>query len=221
MRVDIGEVAGLLGYTSRELDQDTSQLIDSCVEELKLATVPKYIKRVLDIEQLQIVGTNISLAGSEDLSQLLAESHQVVLIAATLGLPVDAALRRYSATDLTRALVMDACASSMIECYTEDLNQDLETHYREAGYYLTDRFSPGYGDVPIMWNQKLLDVLNANRGIGLSVSASGTMIPRKSVSAIIGIAKRPQARRDNLCAGCRIQDHCKLREGNRYCGRKI
>jgi cobalamin-dependent methionine synthase I len=51
------------------------------------------------------------------------------------------------------------------------------------------RYSPGYGDLGIENNKGILDVLSAQRNIGLTITDSGIMIPRKSVVAIMGVSE--------------------------------
>ena len=58
--------------------------------------------------------------------------------------------------------------------------------------FLTDRFSPGYGDFPMESSKDLVGLLDAGRRIGLTVSQSGILIPRKSVTAVLGVSDRPR-----------------------------
>lgn len=55
---------------------------------------------------------------------------------------------------------------------------------------LTMRYSPGYGDLDISANRDILNVLDAHRKIGVTVTNTGIMIPRKSVVALIGITNK-------------------------------
>ena len=86
--------------------------------------------------------------------------------------------------------------------------------YGESGLYLTDRFSPGYGDMPLAQTREICAVLQTEKSIGLSVSQSGIMIPRKSVTAILGISSIPQKRRPSQCALCSMNRTCAMREIN-------
>ena len=55
----------------------------------------------------------------------------------------------------------------------------------KAGYERTMRFSPGYGEWPLKAQEKLLPLVEADK-IGVTLTDTDIMIPRKSVSAIIG-----------------------------------
>jgi len=83
--------------------------------------------------------------------------------------------------------------------------------------YLTDRFSPGYGDLPLEVQPALLEAAQAHR-IGVTAAPSLMMIPQKSVSALIGLSDRPQMARIRGCAFCRMNQTCTLRKAGKSCG---
>ena len=109
-------------------------------------------------------------------------------MAATLGVGVDRLLAREEARSPSAAVVTDALASAMIESVCDALCQKLS----EDGYALRPRFSPGYGDLPLDCQSKLLSLLGTPSRIGLSHNDSMMMTPTKSVSAIVGILQFPK-----------------------------
>ena len=56
---------------------------------------------------------------------------------------------------------------------------------KKAGYERTMRFSPGYGAWPLQAQEILLPLCEADK-IGIKLTDTDIMIPRKSVSAVIG-----------------------------------
>ena len=89
---------------------------------------------------------------------------------------------------------------------------------RFPGLYLTDRFSPGYGDLPLSLQPGLCAVLDAERRVGIHVTSSFLMNPGKSVTAVIGLADKPQMARIRGCAWCVMRNTCTLRKGGKSCG---
>ena len=83
------------------------------------------------------------------------------------------------------ALILDACAGAAIENVCDNLCADIAAAV--APMYLTDRFSPGYGDLPLAQQFELCRVLDVSRRIGVTLSDGGLMIPQKSVTAVMGI----------------------------------
>ena len=159
------------------------------------------------------LGENDALIEGRDLRTLLRESTEIVLFAATLGAEVELLLRRAQLRDMAEAVILDACADCAIENVCDNFCADLAQEVAPA--HLTDRFSPGYGDLPLAHQRVIFDALNVTRRIGVTLTGSGLMLPQKSVTAILGIAPTPQPRRDDRCAGCSMYDTCTRRkEGN-------
>ena len=58
---------------------------------------------------------------------------------------------------------------------------------------------------------------NGLETLALTVSAGGLMIPSKSVTAVIGISRRPQPKKISGCAGCRMRETCNFRKAGKTC----
>ena len=55
---------------------------------------------------------------------------------------------------------------------------------------LTDRYSPGYGDLPLAVQREVMEALDCGRTVGITLSDSLLMTPSKSVTAIIGMKEK-------------------------------
>ena len=157
-----------------------------------------------------LAGTSMTPKGN-DVRAMLAPCREAVLLAATLGAESERLLLRMQAKDAAQALLLDAVLSAAIEAVLDAREEALRGELAAQGRYLTDRFSPGYGDMPLAHTREICEVLGAQRAIGLTVSAGGVMIPRKSVTAILGISDVPVARRPAGCEGCAARETCALR----------
>lgn len=206
------EVLRYLSYKNSEIPAEVDELIDSCIDEVVEKSNPKYIYRVFELEGLHLANTDLVFE-SEDVKKLLDTSHSCALIGATLGMDLDSLIRRYSISDLVRAVVIDAACSVAIEAICDEVERLLQAEHPNA--YLTDRFSPGYGDLSIDYQRDISNILNLERSIGVKLSQSGIMIPRKSVTAIIGISNVEQERRES-CENC-ANENCEYRTG-KGCG---
>ena len=58
-----------------------------------------------------------------------------------------------------------------------------------AGCALRHRFSPGYGDLPLSVQPAFLAALDATRRLGITLTSSFLMVPTKSVTAFVGVAR--------------------------------
>ncbi|NLW42165.1 MAG: methionine synthase, partial [Tissierellia bacterium] len=191
------EILKNLQYRGSEIPEDIDYLIFQSIVDLEKYAKPKYkyIELDKDLEELKEI-----LLG-EGIKDLLSTSRKVVLMGVTLGREIEMLTRKYSFSDLVRSVILDATASAGVESLANDINDEIEKIYEPM--YLTDRFSPGYGDLPISVQKKFLSLINGEKDLGITTTESGIMIPRKSITAIIGISDKKQPRRRPGCENCR------------------
>ena len=116
---------------------------------------------------------------------------------------------------MARAVMLDACGSALVESGCNAAEEELAARF--PGRYLTDRFSPGYGDLPLALQPAICAALDAGRRVGVQVTDSFLMNPSKSVTAVIGLSDRPQQARIRGCAYCSMRETCTLRKGGKSC----
>lgn len=210
------EVLLYLGYKGGEIPPEIETAIARCTAELLKTARPRAVWRLFALEDdVHLRGTAFT-PGGQDVRKLLAGCGQVILMAATLGAETDRLIQRREITDMTDALILDCCANSAIEVVCDTLCEELAAQF--APLHMTDRFSPGYGDMPLAQQPDFCNVLNTSRTMGLSVSRSGLLTPLKSVTALAGLSPEPQTMRSRGCAFCSQFENCAFRKDNRYCG---
>ena len=75
-----------------------------------------------------------------------------------------------------------------------------------AGEFLTPPFSPGYGDWSLAAQDRVLDLLQAPKRIGLTLTEGGMLVPEKSITALVGISDRPEEACGQKCMRCNKTD---------------
>lgn len=214
------DVYRYLGILDGKIDVETKNDIDEAVKELKKYAKPKVEYKVFDIVKerngIQFIGTNMNLEG-ESINKLLDECDQCILMAVTLGHDVDVLLRKLQISKLEQAVVVDFCASSMVEELCNQAETIIRNKWENQKKYLTDRFSPGYGDLSIERQKLLCEVLDTSRKMGISVGRSGMMNPKKSITAIVGISKEKQKMKIKGCQYCGFYKDCEYRKGGKIC----
>lgn len=217
-RIDRAEAFRYMGHKGGVLPESMDALADECEQRLLTAVTPKFVYAVFDIEHTEngvaVSGTPLVLKGN-DIAAHLRDCERCVLFAATLGAGADSVIRGYESAAMEKAVIADCMASAAIEQVC-DLSE-AEIREKLPDMHFTWRFSPGYGDLPLDVQRDFLNVLNAQRRIGLTVTESLILIPRKSVTAIIGVSEReiPKGRRG--CAVCNMKDVCVLRKNGMHC----
>ena len=187
-----------------------AQVREACRELLPRCAV-RYVWRLMDKTDLA------PLLVGEDLPTLLRDCDRAVVFAVTLGMEAESLIRRAGLTSPTRALILDACASAACEQACNDLQTRLEEQLCAEGIYPTDRFSPGYGDLPLTVQAPLLELLDAQKRCGITLSDTFIMTPRKSVTAIFGLSDKPQGKRARGCAFCSMAQNCSFRKAGITC----
>ena len=76
----------------------------------------------------------------------------------------------------------------------------------EKGLYLRPRFSPGYGDFSIFHQKELLQMTDASKQIGLTMTDGYMLTPSKSITAVIGISSEAGECTVKGCEVCTKED---------------
>lgn len=215
------QVLKYLGYSGGTVEEQLRRDIDRVSGEVLSMARPLLTFRIFDIEWRDkpcIGGSNVALLG-ENIKEMLKECNRCILLGATLGMQIEQQLRSRQVQNVYESLIFDSCASSAIENVCDNFCEEMEADRAGEGEFLTDRFSPGYGDMPFSQQKEICAILHTEKTIGVSLSQSGIMIPRKSVTAVIGISHKKQSKRFRGCEYCSSFYNCRFRKGGVTCGK--
>lgn len=212
MKIDKKEVLRYLGYGANMPDDNIDKIIDECVDLLKNSAREDYIYQIFDVSlgENVVIDGGLTLLGN-DIIKHLANCERVAILGATLGREVDVLLRRYSKTEASRAIVLHACATALIEDVCDMAEAEIKQKASENGYYITTRYSPGYGDLPLEHQAQIINILKCDKKIGLTVTENSLLVPSKSVTAIIGFTKQ-EAECKQGCKFCSNYSTCKFKK---------
>lgn len=221
--IDKREVLRYLGYKNEILyiDEYTENLLEECREEIKKIATPRNIFKRYDIEReedkIKVVNTNFILEG-KDIVNHLKYCKSCIFMAATLGIGVDRRINYYEKISMTKALVFNACAITLIEEYCDYIENAIREEETQRNNYITWRYSPGYGDLSLDIQKGFLTLLEGEKTIGLTATEHSLLIPRKSITAIIGITKRSFEDSHNKCERCYNNRNCDFKKVGVFCG---
>ena len=164
----------------RDFDSEIFERVKNdilCVIDCKMAAV----RVPVSVIESEITLGDIRLE-SKNLAYALGDSREAFIFAVTLGIGVERSLLRLSRLSVSEHFIADALASAYAEAAADRAQEILE------GYGKTKkRFSPGYGDLPLSIQPKVLSMLESEKTLGLTVTDSLLMKPQKSITAIVGI----------------------------------
>jgi len=208
-----------------ETDEKMRASLERLTEQMDEAEVmlfdaarPAFTYTVLNAADLQVQGVS--------LAKHLEGCDRLVLMAVTLGNGVDELISETQGSKIALSVVIDCGASVMAEMATnlaeeqirEELASDEALGPNSDSVFLTSRFSPGYGDSPLEMQTQVLELLDAQRQLGITLSKGYMMSPSKSVTAIMGLADHPVTGRLATCEECVLKDKCPLRKEGKRCG---
>ena len=215
------EVLRYLGYKGQDIDENLTSTIEECREEIKKVITPRVVYSYKNIKAsddgVEVITTNLILKG-KDIKEHLKNSTECVLMAVTLGNEVEKRTRLYEKTNLTKALILDACATTAVEEVCDIVENCVKEKAILDGMNITFRYSPGYGDLPLDVQNSFLRALEAQKKIGLTVSENNLLFPRKSVTAIIGIVNSGIEKKRKSCEECSNYQNCSFRKEGESCG---
>lgn len=214
MEMNQKEILRYLGYGRHEADETVMRLILECWGELSDAAAPKWTSRIYDVSFYDEDGIDAVCfqTRSRNLRKNLEDCGQILLFAATLGASVDLLVQKYNRLSVSKAVILQAAATAMLEDYCDEQNEQLKDTYEAKGWYLRPRFSPGYGDFPLECQTRLLGALEAGKRIGITLTDSLLMLPSKSVSAVMGMSRIKRSCTVKGCEACGKKD-CAYRRG--------
>ena len=91
----------------------------------------------------------------------------------------------------------------------DEVKEDVK-ELEEQELYMRPRFSPGYGDFDIQYQEPLMRMLDCAKTIGLTMTDSCMMTPTKSVTALIGASPIKERCPIAGCEACEKKD-CEYR----------
>lgn len=187
---DIEEAKNVLGYPkTAPLDRKTLELLEEVKSEAKLLLSPKglFSEVIIEVSDEEVTIESEGrgyLLKSKRLARRLKGAKSAFIFIVTIGHRVDDRIQELiKKEEYTKALFFDAVGSA----YAEGLAEKAQQYLSEIAkpFEITYRFSPGYGDLGLEAQKIFFEILKPEQ-IGVSLTSSFMMKPRKSVTAICG-----------------------------------
>ena len=187
-----------------QADFDAHMIEEACMEARLLAK-PQGIWTIYDYDtETQTVQAEIPFhIKGKQIAKHLALAEKVILLAATVGDEIETMVtKHFEEGHYAFSVLLDAAATTAVEQIADAMEKTIQPRAAAKGYSMRWRFSPGYGDWPIEQQPEMLRLSHA-AAIGIHLTTSMMLVPRKSITAIIGLSQKPECTRDE-------QHHCAL-----------
>ena len=158
--------------------------------ETRLKAAPKIaiVKKIVTNFGPTVIGLEGGLTlDSKELSSYIKGSSHIYAFLATIGKDIEEAATSYmNAGDHLLGYLMDRVGSFAVESMAKNMEDALRNDLARENLSVSMRFSPGYCDWPIEEQFKLAKIIDFGKA-GVRLTESCVMIPRKSITAIVGI----------------------------------
>ncbi len=211
------EALRYLKYGNNLPDENIQQIMNECEKKLLSVIKPRYTYKVFDIkisDKVYLENCTLTLNGN-DIKKHLENCSKAVLMAVTLSADTDKFIRNSQISNMTEAVILDSMASVCTEQLCDEVEEEIHKNFPQ--YFHTWRYSAGYGDFPISIQSDFLDVLDAQKRIGLCVTSSNILTPKKSVTAVIGLSETPVNYKKRGCITCNMNKNCQYRKNGEHC----
>ena len=211
--ITITGVSRLLGYgRPRDLSRRLLRSIETSLEKSHQLIKPRVLyaeKPIRSTGDGTLVLENNVIIRSRKLSKACGKCDRAAIFVATIGRGIDSLIRKLmEQKKVAEAYILDAIGSTAAEQTVDAFQRKYTAVRSQRGEGTTLRFSPGYCDWKVEEQKKLFNVID-NSLIGVELSESYLMNPRKSVSGIFGIGRRDEIGHvpTNPCVMCGMR-HC-------------
>lgn len=211
LKIDAAEVRRYAGLNKAK-NFDEKNISEACEEALiflqtrgiwKIYDYDCENKFVLSEPKFEIVGDSIAkhLNGCE----------KVICMAVTVGEKIEQEVtKKFQSGEYVSSILLDAAATAAVEQAADSLEKTIALKTSKDGYKMRWRYSPGYGDWDLSQQKNFFEIIGAEE-IRMSLSEAMMLIPRKSVTAIIGLEKiisgeNISAHKKNSCQTCAKKD---------------
>ena len=185
-------------------------LVDDYIENYQDFLAPAYTYVIRDI--LSVNGDSATFEGSVTIksriiADLLGRCQRVAVFALTIGNHLEEMVAYLAENNLVlQATVLDAIGSGVTEKLAAYVGKRIENIASVEGLVTSRRFSPGYCDWNIRQQKKIFRTLDGDSA-GIRLTDSQLMMPRKSISGIIGIGLPNQRiEHHNPCLTCKKKE---------------
>ena len=147
------------------------------------------------------------------LSNHLTGAERVLAALCTTGDALEAVIREWTNKDLVKALALEGVGSAAAEALAVTACNRFEAEAAAGGQKSTLPLSPGMIDWPVDKGQpQIFNLLQGEReahpGFKLSLTSSFFMLPRKSVSFVLGLGADAN-KQGKPCDYCSVKETCR------------
>jgi len=145
-------------------------------------------------------------------ASVMSTAKELVVTVCTIGPNLEKRASDYFHSDEPlRGVLLDGIGSAAVDLLAQETCRFLTKKASANGYRAGSPLNPGMRGFPISEQWQLFQLVPAEK-IGVSLTPSGVMVPRKSISLVMGIGQRIKSwTQKEACAHCNLKKTCAYR----------
>ncbi len=215
LEIDVDAVLRGQGADPDIIRQRSPRLIDTAEEAIRLAL--DRLEPQVYVEEYEVTGFShekLQLNSGKDLKGPLVSGHlagakYVTIALCTVGSSIDELAAKIMEEDIVKGLAVDGVGSAAVEALANAVCREIEINAAARGMETTIPLSPGMIGWDVEEGQPLIFGLVDPSKHTIELTSYSLMIPRKSLSMIMGIGPK-------ISSGARICDFCVMSGTCRY-----
>jgi hypothetical protein len=143
------------------------------------------------------------------LPSAFAQAGKLAVMVCTIGLKLETRVTECSKSgEALRAMLLDGIGSAAVDVLAQEACHFIAGKAAESGLQASSPVNPGMPGLPITEQKNILDLSRAEK-IGVRLTSSGIMVPRKSTSQVIAIGPNMHTwTQEEICARCNLRETC-------------
>lgn len=215
--IDVDQVLRGQGADPEAVSERSPNLVEiaqRAIDEGFRLLEPALLYQRFSVERL--VHERILLEGGGELkgallAQHLAPAAEVIVILCTIGFGLENLVKKSMATDFVYALALDGLGSAGVEALANAACRQFEIEAKTAGLAASIPLSPGMVDWGVEDGQPQIFKLLHGEEIGVTLTPSSIMLPRKSLSMVLGLGE-DMADLGKPCDFCSMRETCRYQD---------
>ncbi|MFQ5826043.1 MAG: vitamin B12 dependent-methionine synthase activation domain-containing protein [Dehalococcoidia bacterium] len=207
IQIDREEVLRYLGYQAgHKVPARILSLVDRHIQNASQLIEPQHsfvIRNTEGVEGDKVFFGDVTFE-SRIIAQLMQRCQKAAVFAVTIGGSLEGQVRQLADEGrVLEAAIMDAVGSDAAEKAATAVQGRVREIANAQGLGISSRFSPGYCDWDIGQQTMVFHAMNG-RSAGIRLTDSCLMVPRKSVSGVIGMSPHGgELERWSPCQSCK------------------
>jgi len=221
LKIDEEEVLRYQGYHRNKAGETSEIILQITREEIEQGYClfePKGIYSKVMIKNISSEGrinleNGLCLEINNSMLNLLKGTSYLAFGLSTIGNQLEEkVVELFAKNEYPKAMALDAVGTVASKFLSNYIQSVICQEAKEQNFQTTKYFSPGSGDWNISQQKNIFQIIPAGK-IGVKLTESYMMIPKKSLSWVIGMGKEIiiPSKGDNSCKTC-LAENCQFRK---------